>query len=388
MSYSSCSCFCLLDRTIHICVPCFRAVKIWCFEYNSLILTTGCSTWHLMAKNSLRIWELELLLSTKMAEAIRSSVTAWNWVTVQWPGSYRCFPRRVSLGTGLARVIKEVESLCCASGAEAGFKKQMHECCQHCFRGCRSGRSACQCSDHTPHTQQVGLHGRRPRRKPLLKLAHKKACKQFAEDNLSKSMNYWNHVLWSDESKVNLFDSDGVQYVWWRPGQEYQENGAMVWGCMTTAGTGELRFTEGNMDSNMYCDILKQKMMPSLQKLFSNITTTPNTLSRWLLPCCWRWRWWSGQVCLQTWTLLSTCGASSSGRWRSTMCLTASSSVMSLWRSGRGSSNNLCSSGESMPRRIKAVLDNNGALQNIDNLDTVLTCSLRVSHFCCQLFGQ
>ncbi len=50
----------------------------------------------------------------------------------------------------------------------------------------------------------------------------------------------------------------------------------MVWGCMTTAGTGELRFIEGNMDSNMYGDILKQKMMPSLQKLFSNITTSPN----------------------------------------------------------------------------------------------------------------
>ncbi len=37
------------------------------------------------------------------------------------------------------------------------------------------------------HTlQQVGLHGRHPRRKPLLKLAHKKACKQFAEDYLAK----------------------------------------------------------------------------------------------------------------------------------------------------------------------------------------------------------
>ncbi len=138
------------------------------------------------------------------------------------------------------------------------------------------------------HTlQQVGLHGRRPRRKPLLKLAHKKACKLFAEDNLAKSMNYWNHVLWSDESKVNLFDSDGVQHAWRRPWrgvprkivsclQSMNGGGSiMVWGCMTT--TGELRFIEGNMDSNMYYDILKQKMMPSLQKLFSNITTTPNT---------------------------------------------------------------------------------------------------------------
>ncbi len=148
--------------------------------------------------------------------------------------------------------------------------------------------------------QQFGLHGRRPRRKTLLKLAHNKACKQFTEGNLAKSMNYWNHVLWSDESKVNLLVSDGVQNVWRHPGEEYQENCAlptvkhgggsiMVWGCMTAAGTGELRFIEGNMDSNMYCDILKQNIMPSLQKQFSNITTT-NTPQRWQLPCYWRWR--------------------------------------------------------------------------------------------------
>ncbi len=37
---------------------------------------------------------------------------------------------------------------------------------------------------------------------------HKKACKRFAEDKKTKDMDYWNHVLWSDETKINIFGSD------------------------------------------------------------------------------------------------------------------------------------------------------------------------------------
>ena len=36
----------------------------------------------------------------------------------------------------------------------------------------------------------------------------------------------------------------------------------MVWGCMSAAGTGELQFIEGPMNANMHCDILKQSMDP------------------------------------------------------------------------------------------------------------------------------
>ncbi len=47
------------------------------------------------------------------------------------------------------------------------------------------------------HTlQRFGLHGRHPRRKPLMKLAHKQTRKHLAEDDLAKSTNYWNHVVW------------------------------------------------------------------------------------------------------------------------------------------------------------------------------------------------
>ncbi|CAM4660564.1 unnamed protein product [Leuciscus chuanchicus] len=72
--------------------------------------------------------------------------------------------------------------------------------------------------------------------------------------------------------------ADGVQHVWRCYGEEYQENcvlptveygsgSIMVWSCMSAAGTGELSFIEGNMDSNMYFEFLKQNMIPSLQKL-------------------------------------------------------------------------------------------------------------------------
>ncbi len=112
----------------------------------------------------------------------------------------------------------------------------------------------------------------------LLKTMHKKARKQFTEDKQTKDMDYWNHVLWSDETKINLFGSDGVKRVWWQPGEEYKDKcvlstvkhgggGVMIWGCMSAAGTGELQFIEGTMNANMYCDILKQSMIPSLRRL-------------------------------------------------------------------------------------------------------------------------
>ncbi len=41
----------------------------------------------------------------------------------------------------------------------------------------------------------------------------------------------------------------------------------MVWGCMSAASTGELQFIEGTMNANMYCDILKQRWIPSLRRL-------------------------------------------------------------------------------------------------------------------------
>ena len=51
------------------------------------------------------------------------------------------------------------------------------------------------------------------------------------------------------------------------PTVKHSGGDVMVWGCISSAGVGELHFIEGNMNSNMYCEILQQSMIPSLQKL-------------------------------------------------------------------------------------------------------------------------
>lgn len=62
---------------------------------------------------------------------------------------------------------------------------------------------------------------------------------------------------------------------WCRKGEEYKEKctvptvkhgggSVLMWGCMSAAGGRELHFIDGIMNSQMYCSILKEKMLPSL----------------------------------------------------------------------------------------------------------------------------
>ncbi len=105
-------------------------------------------------------------------------------------------------------------------------------------------------------------------------------------------------LLWSDETKINVFGTDGFKTVWRRKGEEYKEKcmvptvkhgggSVLMWGCMSAAGVGELHFIDGIMNSQMYCSILKEKMLPSLHALvvmhFSNMTMILNTHLRPLL---------------------------------------------------------------------------------------------------------
>ncbi len=196
-----------------------------CVKYGvialTLILVTGSSTWHLMAKNFLRIWKKDLLLYKKdgvgykkIAKTLKlsCSIVAKTIQRFNRTGSTQNKPRHGRPKKLSARAQHHIQRLYLGNRrmSAASIAAEVEQV------GSQPVSAA-----HTLYTASNCLHGCHPRRKPLPKMMHKKARKQFAEDKQTREIDYWNHVLWSDETKINLFSSDGLKCVWLQPGEEY-----------------------------------------------------------------------------------------------------------------------------------------------------------------------
>ena len=63
---------------------------------------------------------------------------------------------------------------------------------------------------------RVGLHSQKKVKKPHLSAKNVKACLEFAKIHQHWTMEDWSRVVFSDESKINRFCSDGMTWCWTR----------------------------------------------------------------------------------------------------------------------------------------------------------------------------
>uniref|UniRef100_A0A8C5DP94 Transposase n=1 Tax=Gouania willdenowi TaxID=441366 RepID=A0A8C5DP94_GOUWI len=122
------------------------------------------------------------------------------------------------------------------------------------------------------------LYGRVMRKKPFLCTRHKRGRLRYAKAHLDKPASFWNKVLWTDETKIELFGHNQGRYAWRKKNTAFQEKhllptvkfgggSIMLWGCVSSAGTGNLVKVEGRMDSSQYQQILENNVQESVTKL-------------------------------------------------------------------------------------------------------------------------
>uniref|UniRef100_A0A8C4RKI3 Transposase Tc1-like domain-containing protein n=1 Tax=Erpetoichthys calabaricus TaxID=27687 RepID=A0A8C4RKI3_ERPCA len=133
-------------------------------------------------------------------------------------------------------------------------------------------RSTIQHNLHKEH-----LYGRVMRKKPFLHSPHKQSRLLYANAHVDKPDSLWNKVLWTDETKMELFGHNKKCFAWQKntafqekhllPTVKFGGGSIMLWCCVASSGTEALVKVEGQMNSTQYQQILQHNVQASVTKL-------------------------------------------------------------------------------------------------------------------------
>ena len=123
----------------------------------------------------------------------------------------------------------------------------------------------------------MGFHARRKKRQPLSTYNHRKQRLAWAKKDQNWSIQQWHQVVFSDETKINIWGSGGCRYYWTQPGDvlhphhidlsvKHGSGKLTMWGCITSEGSGyACQVYDGTMGSLVYQHILGTTYMETLK---------------------------------------------------------------------------------------------------------------------------
>ena len=117
--------------------------------------------------------------------------------------------------------------------------------------------------------KEEDLTAQHKKKRPKLTKEHIKKRMEFVRRYEHWTVEDWKRVLWTDETKINRYGSDGTQWVWKnnkvgmqaRLIEETLKHGGgslMMWGCMAWDGPGFISHIEAGLDAKLYIEILDE----------------------------------------------------------------------------------------------------------------------------------
>lgn len=129
--------------------------------------------------------------------------------------------------------------------------------------------------------KEAGIRCRRMRRRLRLSPAHVIARERWAMERIHWRQNQWQRVIFTDESRFRLFQSDGRIRVWRDPNtafhpahiqySERQSRSLHVWAGITMNSRTELVFLDSAVTAQHYGNILQQHLMPFVDREFQGV---------------------------------------------------------------------------------------------------------------------
>lgn len=127
----------------------------------------------------------------------------------------------------------------------------------------------------------AGLNGRCAARKPLLRPVNKRKRLIWAKQHQNWTVDQWKRVLWTDESKFEIFGSRRRVYVRRRIGErltpecivptvKHGGGAVMLWGCFAGNSAGDIHRVTGILNQNGYHSILQRHAIPSGTRLIGD----------------------------------------------------------------------------------------------------------------------
>lgn len=132
------------------------------------------------------------------------------------------------------------------------------------------------------YLHDIGLFSRVAVVKPLVKKEHRKKRLGWCKNLLDWGPEDFSQVIWSDESRFKIFQSDGPQRVWridgrrydvknTRPSVKFGGGSIMVWACFSVnGGLGPIVRVPDTLNRWGYIEILENFLLPHLVDVFDH----------------------------------------------------------------------------------------------------------------------